>query len=469
MKNLRPPAAAGTFYSSNPAQLQKNVDIFLKQAFLPEIDGEIKALISPHAGYMYSGQVAAHAYKTVEGKDSSAVIVVAPSHTTRFYGASIYQGSGYQIPTAVVPLHQELSQKILQHSDIINFVPAAHLQEHSLEVQLPFLQTVLPGFELVPVVMGSQDLETCRKVAQAIAQAVKGEKVLLVASSDLSHYHSYASAVQLDKTVQEYVKNFDPEGLAGATAKGTCEACGAGPIITVMLAAKQLGADTAHILNYANSGDVSGNKAQVVGYLAAALSSSAENKAMEKKNGKLKKIDMGLSAQDKKLLKHIAKTTIENAVQGKPIPEFKLNSPVLKEKRGAFVTITKHGRLRGCIGYIQAVKPLYRTVEEMARAAALNDNRFSPVKPDELPELDLEISVLTPLKAVSNIEEIKVGKHGLYIQQGFMNGLLLPQVATEYNWDCLTFLQHTCQKAGLPANTWKDKDTRIYLFSADIF
>jgi AmmeMemoRadiSam system protein A len=176
-----------------------------------------------------------------------------------------------------------------------------------------------------------------------------------------------------------------------------------------------------------------------------------------------------LNEEEKKTLHHIAKTVIENKVKGKPIPDFKIESPILKENRGAFVTLQKKGQLRGCIGYIEGHGPLHYTIKEMAEAAAFRDPRFSPVKEKELPELDIEISVLTPLQRVKDVNEIHVGTHGIYIKKGWLSGLLLPQVATEYGWDRQTFLEHTCQKAGLPSTAWKEKDTEIYIFSADIF
>ena len=185
----------------------------------------------------------------------------------------------------------------------------------------------------------------------------------------------------------------------------------------------------------------------------------------EKKVG----VDLGLNAEEKKLLHHIARTVIENRTKGKPVPEFKVDAPILKENRGAFVTIQKKGQLRGCIGYIEGRGPLYKTIEEMAEAAAFRDPRFTPVKEKELPELEIEISVLTPLKKITDVNEIEVGKHGIYIKKGWYSGLLLPQVATDYGWDRQTFLEHTCQKAGLPTNAWKEKNMEIYIFSADIF
>jgi len=187
------------------------------------------------------------------------------------------------------------------------------------------------------------------------------------------------------------------------------------------------------------------------------------------RGGKRVGVDLGLSDRDKGTLRNIAKTVIESKARGKPVPEFTIDSRELKEKRGAFVTVNKGGELRGCIGYIKAYKPLYQTIEEMATQAAFLDPRFDPVTERELPDLEIEISVLTPLKRIRDVEEIEVGKHGILIEKGFHSGLLLPQVATEYGWDRKTFLEHTCFKAGLPKDAWKDEDTVISIFSADIF
>jgi len=187
------------------------------------------------------------------------------------------------------------------------------------------------------------------------------------------------------------------------------------------------------------------------------------------REGKKVGVDLGLNGEDKKTLHQIAKTVVENMARGRPVPEFKVDAPILKESRGAFVTINKKGQLRGCIGHIEGHGPVYKTVEQMAEAAAFQDPRFMPVIERELPDLEIEISVLTPLKKITDINEIEVGKHGIYIKKGWYSGLLLPQVATEYGWDRNVFLEHTCQKAGLPLNAWKDKNTEIYIFSADIF
>ena len=180
-------------------------------------------------------------------------------------------------------------------------------------------------------------------------------------------------------------------------------------------------------------------------------------------------VDLGLSEEEKETLRHIAETVIQSTARGKPVPDFTVESKTLKEKRGAFVTINRKGQLRGCIGYIQPYKPLYQTIEEMAVKAAFHDPRFNPVTEAELSDLEIEISVLTPMKRIKDVEEIEVGKHGILIEKGFHSGLLLPQVATEYGWDRKTFLEHTCLKAGLSKDAWKDEDTVISVFSADIF
>jgi len=469
MKEIREPAVAGMFYPDKPDILSRDIKQYLENAKKEKIEGEIVALLSPHAGYMYSGQVAAYAYKLIEGKDLDSVVMIAPSHQALFKGASLYDRGGFRTPLGVVPIDVELSKKLMERRKEIQFLPEAHVQEHSLEVQIPFLQIVSKSFKLVPIVMEPYwSWETCQSLASAIAETVKGKKVLLVASSDLSHYHPYDHAIRLDKIVLNRIEQFDPEGLYRDLKENRCEACGGGPIISIMLAAKALGANRGKVLKYLNSGDVTGDRSRVVGYGAAVLYKmigGTEKMKDEKRVG----VDLGLSEQDKKTLHHIARTVIENKARGKSVPEFKVESPILKENRGAFVTINKKGQLRGCIGYIEGHGPLHQTIEEMAEAAAFRDPRFGPVKDKELPELELEISVLTPLKKITDVNEIQVGKHGIYIKKGWLSGLLLPQVATEYGWDRQTFLEHTCKKAGLPSNAWKEKDTEIYIFSADIF
>ncbi len=180
-------------------------------------------------------------------------------------------------------------------------------------------------------------------------------------------------------------------------------------------------------------------------------------------------IDLGLTDDEKKILLELARSTIESRIKGTASREGTPETDTLRENRGAFVSLHRKGHLRGCIGYIQAVKPLFQTIQEMALSAAFQDPRFDPLAADELDDLDIEISVLTPFKEITDVDEIEVGKHGIMLNKGAFSGLLLPQVATEYGWDRDTFLDHTCMKAGLPPGAWKDADTKIFIFSADVF
>ena len=467
-EEVRRPAVAGSFYPADAQTLSRQVRDFLSRAPKAEVTGEIIALVSPHAGYMYSGQVAAYAFKIVEGMKFDAVVVVAPSHRTHFQGASVYDRGGYETPLGLLPVEKELCQKLKAESDLIQFVAQGHAQEHSLEVQLPFLQETLGQFKLVPIVIGDQSYRTCEAVGQAIFKVTEGKKVLLVASTDLSHFHPYDEAVRRDKVILEDLRAFDPQKLAQDLNSGKGEACGGGPVIAVMVAAKGRGANRGQVLKYLNSGDVTGDRSGVVGYVSAVFWKNPQTLAKEmgrKKAG----ISLGLTEEEKKTLRQIAHSAIKGRLRGQKSSEVEVLTETLKEKRGAFVSLHMHGQLRGCIGSIQPAKPLHQIVEEMSAAAAFNDPRFESLTAKELKDVELEISVLTPLQRIRDLKEIEVGKHGLYIKKGVYSGLLLPQVATEYNWDRLTFLEETCRKAGLPRHAWKEKDTEIYLFSADIF
>jgi len=463
MQKVRRSVIAGTWYPGRPEALRREIAKYVGNVKIDDIPGRLVALISPHAGYIYSGQVAAYAYKLLERHKFRRVIVVAPSHHAYFQGVSVYTQGGYETPFGVVPLDEEIVSALMAASPVVQDIPEAHSKEHSLEIQLPFLQYFLGNnFLLTPVVMGVQSYNTCVELAEAIVKVCGDRNVLLVASSDLSHYHSDKEARVLDGQLLKRVEAFDPEGLYEDLKAGKCEACGGGPMIAVMLAAKQLGASKARVLCYANSGDVTGDRSGVVGYMAAAF---FDNPGGRKKVG----VDLGLSDEEKKVLKELAYRTIEAELEGKPQPVLKNPTEKLMQRRGAFVTLHKQGQLRGCIGMIEGFKPLWETVRDMAIQAAFHDPRFSPLQKEELPEVDIEISVLTPLKAISSMDEIKVGLHGLVVRKGPYSGLLLPQVAVEHNWDVKTFVEWTCRKAGLTPDAWKDPDTKIYVFSADVF
>jgi hypothetical protein len=298
--------------------------------------------------------------------------------------------------------------------------------------------------------------------------------VLIVASSDLSHYHSYDVAAEMDQRLLQKIGEMDVEGVDQCLEGRKCEACGQGPIIAAMLAAKKLGADRCDILKYANSGDVTGEKMSprgVVGYGAARISRPStyrdEDQAEKKKAG----IDLGLTKEERAELHEIARKAIgARLTSGASVSRnVETASRRLKEPQGAFVTLYRKGELRGCIGQIVPRMPLGEAVAAMAQEAAFHDPRFTPVRSEELNDLKIEISVLTPLQKIDSTDEIEVGKHGIVIVRNGSMGLLLPQVATEYNWDRSEFLDHCCLKAGLPRNIWQDKQTEIYIFSADVF
>jgi AmmeMemoRadiSam system protein B len=275
--SVRPPAVAGTFYPASAGKLQRDVDDFVEKATAPKNPGTIYGLVSPHAGYVYSGFTAAHAYKTVKGMSFDSVIVIGPSHQEYFEGISVYPGGSFRTPLGTIPINSDLRSQIIDKEKRIFLSTAGHRAEHSVEVQLPFLQRVLGAFSFVPVVMGDQTLELCENLADAISSAVKGGDVLLVASSDLSHYHPYNDAVLLDRRVIELVESFEPLQLMDKLDRRQLEACGGGPIVAVMLAARKLGATEAHVLHYCNSGDITGEKGAVVGYLSASFSSSSSD------------------------------------------------------------------------------------------------------------------------------------------------------------------------------------------------
>ncbi|MBN1294033.1 MAG: AmmeMemoRadiSam system protein B [Candidatus Latescibacteria bacterium] len=472
-KDIRRAAYAGEWYSNDPVILRNTLSQYLENAKIGQGLGKIIGLISPHAGYMYSGPVAAYAYKQVQGKSYDSIVVIAPNHGDSHLGySSVYTHGAYQTPLGVIPVDGKTAQAIVDYassddvraSDRGHEAPFGVRPEHSLELQLPFLQMVTSNFKLVPIVMGSHNKASCTALAQAIVSAVKGKNTLIVASTDLSHFHDSKTAKKLDSAVQQYVESYDPGGLLDGLASGKCEACGGSPIAVAMMACRELGATKASVLNMATSGDISGDHTSVVGYMAAALCIT-ENSEEKHKVG----VDLGLTDSEKEILRNVVKKTLESVVNGGAIPKFGDRSGKLGEDWGAFVTLTKQGNLRGCIGHIVGTQPLILTVAQMARAAALEDSRFPKVTPGELPDIDFEISVLTPIKEIRDINEIQVGRDGIIITRGYNRGLLLPQVATDYGWDRETFLAHTCRKAGLPANAWKQEGTTIEMFSAEVF
>ncbi len=473
--DVRHPAVAGAFYPSDPIALTKMIAGFYAEAKKQVFSGRPLAIIAPHAGYQYSGQTAAKAYKQLEGQSYDVVVVISPSHTVFFQGASVYNGGAYQTPIGVIEIDRKLSQEIADiHPDVYlsnkGHTGGSVRGEHALEVQLPLLQQILGKFKLVAIVMGEQESETCHILGEVLASGLKDKNCLIVASTDLSHFHDEKEARKLDANIQKAVEQYNPEKILSVLSSGQGEACGGGVVAAAMAAAKRLGGEEVIITGYTTSGSTTGDFSEVVGYLSAIVTTSKTAPKRDKAIGSpAKRRREGLHKEDKNYLLELAKSSIESRLKGTKLPETEPPSRILKENRGAFVTLKIDGMLRGCIGLIRAAKPLYETVIEMAQSAAFNDPRFNPLTEDEFEKVEVEISALTPLQRVENIDEIKVGKDGLMIILGRNSGLLLPQVATENNWDLITFLEQICLKAGLPKNSYREKAAQIYRFSADVF
>jgi AmmeMemoRadiSam system protein B/AmmeMemoRadiSam system protein A len=482
---VRKPAVAGTFYPAQPSELRRMIDGFLRKVTPIQMRGEVIGIVCPHAGYVYSAQVAAYSYTAVKNNSYDVVCLLGPSHRTYVNGAAVYSSGSFETPLGSVDVAEETARALISSGRGFMDDAGPHLMEHSLEVQLPFLQTVLGNFKIVPMLVSDLPASRCEEMGKALAECVRGKRVLLVASSDLSHYPAYEDANKVDnETIKswksmnlEEVSSKEEEILGRQIRNLSCTMCGSSAIMIVMAASKALGADSTIILKYMNAGDVSGDKSGVVGYAAAAFVKSAgkaEKEKSEKKGemGKAEKREekeFSLTGAEKKKLLSIARSSIEAILNGKPLPKFDVTELDLKAHAGAFVTLRRTGDLRGCIGRLVGDKPLYEVVSRMAVAAATEDSRFRPVSLPELQNIDIEISVLSPLKKMSNLKELQLGKHGIYITKGMRSGCFLPQVADETRWSKEEFLNRCCiDKAGLEPDAWK-KDADVFLFTAEVF
>jgi len=466
-QKVRQPGVAGGFYPADPKALTAMMDEMLAQAVEPPITDPILAVVAPHAGYQYSGPVAAYTYAALKGHKFSRVVVIAPSHYESFDFTSVYDGDGYATPLGTVQVDKAFARELAGMSSTMRLSSQGHDAtsagaEHALEVQLPWLQHVLGNFTLVPVVMGDQSYENSRALGVALAKLIHGGDTLIVASSDLSHYHPYDDAEKIDHKTLGALEAWDYFSMSRNFQTRIWEACGGAPIVAAMIAAERMGANQARVLKYLNSGDTSGDHSRVVGYSADIFVKAHSAKSAE--------TPFSLTDAEKNELLALARTSVEHVVeQGKPYQPPPSQSLALNQERGAFVTLRIAGDLRGCIGYTSAEKPLYLTVRDTATYAALRDPRFEPVSVLELPRLTYEISVLSPLRRVVDIEEIKVGEHGLLMKNGDREGLLLPQVPVEEKWERQKFLEQTCVKAGMRTDCWKDLDTDIFRFTAVVF
>ena len=470
-KYPRPATQANRFYTGDARELSEEVDSFLALHAKDRQYEHVAALIVPHAGYYFSGNVAAAAYQSIaDDVQYKRIFLLGPSHHEWLDGASVNtEYDYYATPLGNVKVDVETA-RLLTNTDgtdktdsVFFYSPRAHDREHCLEVQLPFLQRRLKDVPpIIPIIISTNDYHKLQRIAEALKPYLTEEN-LFVISSDFSHYPKYEDACEVDARtgkavesgdVERFIAQLEENARSGVRNLAT-SACGELAIATLMLMMQDGGYEVKHLL-YQNSGDIDNHDhSRVVGYHAFAV---------------LRKSEFSLNDEEKRMLKNIALTSIKDSLEGKRIaqPIFNSQFSIFNSKCGAFVSLHKQGRLRGCIGHFGEDVPLHEIVAEMARAAAFEDPRFMPVTKDELDDIDIEISVLTPMRRIQNLDEFELHRHGIYIRKGYRSGTFLPQVADEVNWTKEEFVSHCAQdKAGIGWDGWRDAE--LYVYEAIVF
>ncbi len=467
----RKPVVSGQFYPDNKEALQTTlIDLFSK-AEKRAFHEPVAAVIAPHAGYVYSGVVAASSYNQIDPEtEYDNIFILGTSHRESFEGASIYSEGHYETPLGTVKVNRDLAHQLIEEYDKFHFRESAHNNEHSLEVQLPFLQYHLEKpFQIVPVVTGTHDPKVCEKIGNAL-KPYFNERNLFIISTDFSHYPNYNDAKKIDEATANAVTSNSVQRLIQTIRANTnkdvknllTSMCGWPSVLSLLSVTEGQDDIVARKILYENSGDRMSDKSRVVGYWSIVFyRKQTENRDMS----------FEINSKEKEVLLDIARNTLENFIRHGIIPEVDESkiTKTLETPAGAFVTLHKKGELRGCIGRFKPEKPLYKVVQDMAIASSTQDVRFPEVSEDELDEIDIEISVLTPMERVSSVDEIELGKHGVYIKKGNRAGTFLPQVAEMTNWSKEEFLGHCARdKAGLRWNEWKDGETELYTYRAII-
>ena len=469
---IRPARVAGAFYSSNPAELRQEIEERLARATETPPAGEVLAAAVPHAGYIYSADIAAHVFKALRNVDFDTVVIIGHDFGSQAPGiiGVVPNYTAFRTPLGDVPVDAALCRALQQAEPRILCNDRVHAVEHTVEVQLPFLQVTHPDVRIVPLLFGEVTPEHCQRLA-ALLSSLRGDRKLLVLSStDLSHYPPAETSRALDRMTVGFAERMDLEGLCRWKNGGDWEGlpgvetpiCSAGGLGTALAWAKQNGATRTVVLKRGNSGDVSGDNRRVVGY--SSLLFVKANAATAPKTDAF-----SVSESSQKLLLELARSVIASGAQGKELTADIPDTEELKRLSAVFVTLHKHGQLRGCIGTTMAHLPLYRAVAEYAQAAAFQDPRFRQVTAEELPELQIEISVLSPMRRVASPAEIRPGHHGVLLQMNGHSGLFLPQV-----WEQLPdkeqFLGYLCaEKAGLPYDAWKNPAAELLVFTVFAF
>lgn len=473
----RQPAVAGRFYPADPAELRDMADGFLAKASAGKLPGKASAFLVPHAGYIFSGQTAAYSYSLLP-KDTEVVIIIGNSHYFPLVRAAVYPSGGFETPLGTVAVNDAFTRALLARRDLFEENTAAHGPEHSIEVQLPFLQRTLKNFTVVPILVGQMPLERCARTGEAIASTIKAlglsGKAMIIVSSDLTHYPSRTNAELIDNAALNALKECDApkmQALVSRFMQGkvmnlACVFCGEEALYSTIYASRMLGADKAVILSHATSADGTGDPSRAVGYGAAALVKSSGLKEPSKERPM--KI-FSISEKNRKELLALARQSIVEYLRTESMPAYSTGDPELTRPAAVFVTLTEHGDLRGCIGTTEPQEALHEAVSRMAIAAATQDYRFSPVRESELKDIRIEISVLSPMQKAKSHDEIESGTHGVLVCQGRCSGLFLPQV-----WEQLAnkedFMNELCrQKAGIEPTAWKTGRCDLYTFTVFSF
>ena len=475
---VRPATQANRFYTGDAKELSEEVDSLLALHRGETEYRDVAALIVPHAGYYFSGNVAAAAYMAVpKDKQYKRIFLLGPSHHEWLDGASVNtEADYYATPLGQVKVDRETAVALMAADSVFRYEPKAHDREHCLEVQLPFLQRRFGNGKstqtsedsvppIVPIIISTNDFQNLKRIAEALKPYLTDENLFIV-SSDFSHYPKYEDACKVDALTGKAVESGDVEQFIAALEENarsgvlglSTSACGELAIVTLLMMIDST-YEVKHLM-YQNSGDADeSDHSRVVGYHAFAIVRNGQTRT---------DADFSLSDEEKRMLKEIAMTSIKDSLDGKPISHHSPLTSHLSEKCGAFVSLHKHGRLRGCIGHFGEDMPLHEIVAEMARAAAFEDPRFMPVTADELADIDIEISVLTPMRRIQSLDEFELHRHGIYIRKGYRSGTYLPQVADEVNWTKEEFVSHCAQdKAGIGWDGWKDAE--LYVYEAIVF
>ena len=466
---------AGRWYPAKRAALTAAIEDSLKQAKTGRL-AHVQALILPHAGYRFSGPVAAYGLKALAGQTFRRVIILGPTHRVRMTNmASIPDATHIRTPLGEVPLDLEFMAALKRHS-FFRTVPAAHQGEHSVQIEIPLLQATLHDFRLVPIVVGQLDLTTVKAMARALTGLLDPE-TLVVVSSDFTHFgpnYDYqpfrddvaANLKKLDLGAVARIEARDARGFLDYVQKTGATICGRCPI--AVLLAMLPDASRVHLLRYDTSASITGDPENSVSYLALAVTGKWEEKSAVPLNAP----NHTLGPEDRARLLRLARAAIAYTLEHRRTPRTdELGVPLtepLRARRAAFVTLRKKGELRGCIGEILPSQPLHESVVENAVNAAFNDHRFSPLEASELKDIQIDISALTPPEEVDSYEKIQVGLHGVVLAKNGRRAVFLPQVAPEQGWDRATMLEHLARKAGLPGDAWKSGATFL-VFEAEVF